>query len=383
MHVVVSKEALARGMQAVGRAVSSRGPLPILTHVKLVADPDALRGADGEDGPRGALVLTATDLEIGLLARVPAEVREPGAIALQAKTLGEIIAKLPNADVELVGAASGAHEVTVRCQRSKFTLRGLSASEFPELPEPGDDAMPVTLDAGELAKGIRQTLYATAGEDKQVISGLLTELAEGTLELAATDGFRLAWRRARVQAEGGKLAVVVPRRAMDELARQLAASGAGQVAIRTAQNQIAFSLPDRYVTSRLVDGTYPNYRQIIPQAFEREAVLDRAALLAAVERVSIMAFDREAHTIKLEFAGDELTLSAGSSELGDSAEQIAIEYRGEPLAISFNASFMADALKSVDAETVRIGMNGPLTPALVRPIESDDQICLLMPVNRV
>lgn len=381
MHVVVSKEALAKGIQAVARAVSSRGPLPILTHVKLVADPEALRGEGTEDEARGALVLTATDLEIGLEAKVPAEVREAGSLALQAKTLGEIVAKLPNADVELAQGA-GSTEVTIRCQRSKFTLRGLSAAEFPELPEPGDDATPVSLDAAELARGIKQTLYAAAGEDKAVISGLLTELANGSLELAATDGFRLAWRRATVEGAGGELSVVVPKRAMDELARQLAATGAARVDIRTAHNQVAFSMGDRYMTTRLVDGTYPNYRQIIPTGFEREAVLDRQSLLAAVERVSIMAFDREAHTIKLEFAAGDLTLSAGSSEMGDSDEAIAIEYAGEPIAISFNANFLADALKNVDAETVRIGMNGPLTPALVRPLGSDDQICLLMPVNR-
>ena len=380
MHVVVSKEALAKGIQAVARAVSSRGPLPILTHVTLVADPDAVREG-GEDGARGALVLTATDLEIGLEARVPAEVREAGALALAAKTLGEIVAKLPNADVELVQAA-GLPEVSIRCQRSKFTLRGLSAAEFPELPAPGPDALSVSLDAAELAKGIKQTLYAAAGEDKAVISGLLTELAGGNLELAATDGFRLAWRRATVDGVAGELSVVVPKRAMDELARQLVASGAPRVDIRTAHNQVAFTLGDRYMTTRLVDGTYPNYRQIIPTGFEREAVLDRQSLLAAVERVSIMAFDREAHTIKLEFADHDLTLSAGSSELGDAGEAIAIEYSGEPIAISFNANFLADALKNVDAETVRIGMNGPLTPALVRPLGSDDQICLLMPINR-
>ena len=384
MHVVVSKESLAKGISAVARAVSARGPLPILTHVKVVADPDAVREAadGGEDAARGALILTATDLEIGLEARIPAEVRQAGSVAIAAKTLADIVAKLPNADVELQVHGAG-HEVLIRCQRSKFTLRGLSANEFPELPGPSNDATPISLDAADLAKGIRQTLYAAAGEDKAVISGLLAELDGGSLELAATDGFRLAWKRAAVDGVEGKLSVVVPRRAMDELARQLSASGAGRVTIRTAANQIAFQLADRYMTSRLVDGTYPNYRGIIPKAFEREAILDRASLLAAVERVSIMAYDREAHTIKLEFAGQDLTLSAGSSELGDSDEAIAIEYDGEPLTISFNAHFLADALKNLDAETVRVSMNGQLLPALLRPLGSDDQICLLMPINRV
>jgi DNA polymerase-3 subunit beta len=377
MHVVVSREQLARGIQAISRAVSPRGPLPILSHVKLVADANLVAA----EGTRGALVLTATDLEIGLEARVPADVREPGSIALSARTLGEIVAKLPAADVEVRRAEAGP-ELTLRCQRAKFTLRGMPAEEFPELPVPAEDATPVELDAAELARGVKQTLYAAAGEDKAVISGILTELADGSLELAATDGFRLAWRRATVSGTSGKLSLVVPRRAMDELARQLVASGAGRVVIRSAQNQVSFQLPDRHMTSRLVDGTYPNYRQIIPTAFEREAIVDRASLLAAVERVSIMAVDREAHTIKLDFKPGELTLLATSSEIGDSDEVLPVHYTGEPLVISFNATFVAEALKNLDADTVRLSMNGPLLPALLRPEASDDQICLLMPVNR-
>ncbi|MEB3198591.1 MAG: DNA polymerase III subunit beta [Candidatus Sericytochromatia bacterium] len=381
MHVLVSREQLARGIQAVTRAVSIRGPLPILSHIKLVADPDAPVTDPHGGTSKGALILTATDLEIGLEARVMADVRVPGAIALAAKTLGDIVTKLPAAEVE-IKKPDGSNEITLRCQRAKFTLRGLSAQEFPELPMPSEDATPVALETAELSRSIRQTLYAAAGEDKAVISGILTELAEGKLELAATDGFRLAWRQATSQGADAKMSLVVPRRTMDELSRQLTASGAGQVQIRSAQNQVVFQMPDRYMTSRLVDGTYPNYRQIIPQAFEREAKLDRASFLAAVERVSIMALDREAHTIKLEFKSGELLLMAQSSEVGDSDEVLPIEFSGEPITISFNATFVIDALKNVDAETVRFSMNAPLLPALLRPEHSDDQICLLMPVNR-
>jgi DNA polymerase-3 subunit beta len=369
MRLVCTKENFARGLSAVARAVSSRGPLPILTHVKLVADGDGVR-------------FTATDLEVGLEARVPADVSEPGSVAITAKTLSEIVSKLPSADIELVTPDHDA-EVTLRCLRSKFTLRGLPAAEFPQLPQPSGAGASVRLGAEELLKGIRQTLFAAAGEDKAVISGLFVKLEAGKLELVATDGYRLACRETSLGEQVGALSVVVPKRAMDELARQLGAMGTGEVEISVGANQIGFTLGERYMTSRLVDGQYPNYRQIIPTNFEREAIIDRAAFLAAVERVSIMAFDREAHTIKLEFATLEVTLSAGNSELGDSDETVATEYTGEPLAISFNADFLVDALKHMDAETVRIGLNTALSPVLIRPLGDDGHTCLLMPVNRV
>jgi len=381
VHILISREQLAKGIQAVSRAVSSRGPLPILSHIKLVADPNLMVVDAGGETVRGGLVLSATDLEIGLEIRIKADVREAGSVALAAKTLGDVVAKLPAAEVDL-RMADSANEVTLRCQRSKFTLRGMPAQEFPELPIPSEDAPPVGLNSAELVRCIKQTLYAAAGEDKAVISGILTELNAGKLELAATDGFRLAWQQAAVADENAKLALVIPKRTLDELSRQLSSLGSAPVAIRAANNQVLFQLPDRYMTSRLVDGTYPNYRQIIPTSFEREATLDRASFLAAVERVSIMALDREAHTIKLEFKSGELHLMAAASEVGDSDEVLPIDYSGEPLTISFNANFVIDALKHMDAETVRLSMNAPLLPVLLRPVEMDSQICLLMPVNR-
>lgn len=368
MHVVCSKENLARGIQAVQRAVSSRGPLPILTHIKLVAD-------------GGGVKLTATDLEVGLEAQVNASVSEDGGVALTAKTLAEIVSKLPNADIEL-STNGNPQEVTLKCLRSKFTLRGMPAAEFPELPQPGGDA-PVALGAAELLRGIRQTAFSAAGEDKAIISGLFLQLKDGMMELVATDGYRLSWWKTPVANPDATLSVVVPKRAMEELARQLGGQDGGEVSVFVSNNQVSFTLADRYMTSRLIDGQYPPFRQIIPTSFANEAVLDRASLLGAVERVSIMAADREAHIVKLEFEGNELRLSAGHSELGDSNEVLAVEYTGEPLAISFNADYITDALKNMTVDTVRVSLNSPLAPVLVRPVDDDSHTCLLMPVNRV
>src|ERR1035437_7808983 len=202
MRLICSKENFARGLSAVARAVSVRGPLPILTHVKLVAEGDGLR-------------FTATDLEVGLEALVPAVVQEADSVAITAKTLAEIVAKLPNADIELVTPAHEA-EVTLRCLRSKFTLRCLPAGEFPQLPVASSTGTTVRLGAEEFLRGVKQTLFAAAGEDKAVISGLFIKLEEGKLELVATDGYRLACRETQVGEQAGALSVVVPKRAMDE-----------------------------------------------------------------------------------------------------------------------------------------------------------------------
>jgi DNA polymerase-3 subunit beta len=368
MQFVTSKENFAKGIQAVQRAVSARGPLPILTHIKLATDGNGLK-------------LTATDLEVGLEAVVPADIRQEGSIALTAKTLGEIIAKLPNSDIEL-STADSAQEVTLKCLRSKFTLRGLPAVEFPELPQTSGAAS-VALKADDLLKGIKQTAFAAGGEDKAVISGLFLQVKDGQMELVATDGYRMSWRKTAIANQDANLSVVVPKRAMDELARQLGQAGADEVHVAVQNNQIALSYQDRYMTSRLVDGQYPPYKQIIPTTFACEAVLDRTSLLGAVERVSIMAFDREAHIIKLEFTMEDLKLTAGNSELGDSTEQVGVEYSGEPMIISFNADFLIDALKNMDAETIRMGINTPLSPVIFRPLEDDSHTCLIMPVNRV
>ena len=380
MHVVSSKENLLKGIQSVLRAVSSRGPLPILTHIKLEADASAQRPL-GDPSGKGVLRLSATDLDVGLEAVIPAEVLESGAVAVSGRTFSEIVAKMPQAAVDLSVQESSA-ELTLRCQRSRFHLRGMHAREFPTLPR-FDDASVLTLDAQTLLAGIRRTAFAIAGDDKGVISGLFVNLVDGSLELVATDGFRLAQLRTAVDTPSQDVSMVFPKRAIDELVRQLGHAGSLPVGLRLNGQQVAFSFPDRYMTMRLIDGTYPNYRQIIPSTFTREAILDRASLAAAVERVGVMASERESHCVKMEFnASGELNMVAGNQEVGDSQELLNCEYQGEPLTIHFNAAYLGEALKHTQAESVRLSMNTTLSPALIRSLEDDGHLVLLMPINR-
>lgn len=366
MKFIIAREHLAKGLKAVARAVAVRGPIPILSHIKIEA-------ADG------VLTFTATDLEIGISAKVAAEVVEPGLVALPAKLLQEIASKLPNADVTVSTEGDDPAAVTLRCQRARFSLRGLAAAEFPTLPTPG--ASQLTLPVAALVAGIKQTLYATGAEEKGVIGGVRLAVVAGVLELVGTDGYRMAWREHSVPG-AGDVAVVVPRRGMAELASQLAGVDAETVTITLGANQLAVTLGDRYMTTRLLDGDFPPFRQIIPTAFAREATLDRASLKAAAERVSIMAMDREALAIKLGFNPGELAVHAGASEVGNSDETLAIEYSGEPLELNFNADFLDQALAALVGDTLHIRLNTHLTPTLIASADDPAHTCLLMPVNK-
>lgn len=381
MKFTCSREDLSRGIAAVQRVVSNRGPLPILSNLLL-----ATEGSD--------LKITATDLDVGIEAKVPARIRVEGAVTLAARQLAEIVNKLPNSDIELSVGDDGA-QATVLCERSRFVLPSLPADEFPKLPVTGEEGATVTLPAQELSRGIRQTAFAASKDDKSTISGLLLRLADSTLEVVATDGYRLTWWKWD-GAGAGNLEVIVPARAMNELARLLgsasraegedvAEAGArrapiGSVTVGKAGNQILFSVGDRFLVSRTIDGAFPNFKQIIPQAFAHEVRCDRVTLLAAVERAGIMASEREGKAIRLAFSQGDLRLWARASELGEVDEHLAVEFNGEPVEIAFNARYLEEALKALDGETATFKLNGPMQAVL---ISGSDALysSLLMPIR--
>ena len=379
MKFTCSREDFSRGIAAVQRVVSSRGPLPILSNLLL-----ATEGSD--------LKITATDLDVGIEAKIPARVRVEGAVTLAARQLAEIVNKLPNSEIELSVGDDGA-QATVLCERSRFVLPSLPADEFPKLPVSGDEGATITLPDQELARGIRQTAFAASRDDKSVISGLLLRLADSRLEVVATDGYRLAWWRWE-GAGAGNLEVIVPARAMNELARLLGSTSnrgdaedsgagkamAGSVTVGKAGNQILFSVGDRFLVSRIIDGAFPNFGQIIPSAFKHEVRCDRLTLLAAVERAGIMASEREGKAIRLGFSSGDLRLWARASELGEVDEHLPVEFEGELLEIAFNSRYLEEALKAIDTDTVIFKLNGPMQATL---ISSDDPLyaSLLMPIR--
>lgn len=367
MEFTCAREEFSKGIQVVQRAVASRGPLPILSNILIVTEDDHLK-------------ITATDLEVGIEVKVPARIQSTGAITLAARQLAEIINKLPNHDV-VFSVAQDEARATVQCARSRFVLPSLPADEFPMLPKSVDSIARVQLEGGQLAKGIRQTQFAVAKDDKSVISGLYLQLASGMLEIVATDGYRMAWRKWNVGTTG-ELKIIVPARAMGELARLLSGADGEAVHVDLVQNQALFTVGDRYLTSRLIDGQFPNYVQIIPSSFSYDVLIDRAAFQSAVERISIMASEREAKVINLSFKAGDLHIQANAADLGEGDEHLQVEFDSEDeVRIAFNATYLLEGLKALEGETAKLSLNGPLAPALLQSTEDPTYSCLLMPIR--
>lgn len=366
MQFTCTRDEFSKGIHAVQRAVASRGPLPILSNILIATDGDGLK-------------ITATDLEVGIEARVAATIQIEGSITLAARQIADIISKLPESDVAIAVGDDRA-STTLRCARSRFVLRSMPADEFPKLPQLATSATLVRLGADELARAIRQTQFAAAKDDKSVISGILLQLSEGQLEVVATDGYRLALRRWTVDSSD-TLKAIVPARAMNEVVRLLGGSGGGIVTLAAAENQALFTVGDRYLTSRMIDGQFPPFRQILPATFAYVFLLDRSGLQAAVERVSIMASEREAKVVSLAFKTGDLHLMANAADLGEGDEHLPIEYDGDEVKIAFNANYLLDALKAVEGETLKLSVNGPLAPALIQSSEDDGYACMVMPIR--
>lgn len=369
MQIMCSKDNLAKGAQTVGRAVAARGVLPVLSNILLETEEDRV-------------YLTATDLEMGIRTSFPATVTQRGTVTVPARTLTEIIGRLPDADVEISSINEGA-ETTLICQKARFTLRGLPAGEFPQLPV--SDAKPtVVFDSSLLLKAIRLTSFATATDDaKSTLSGVFLHLDHKRLEMAATDGYRLACYHCDLPKNTKTtLQLIIPTRSLAELARLLGTPTDGEkVSLTLANNQSVWQVGDRVLTSRLIDGQYPNYQQIIPGSFERQTRLKRQDFLAAVERVSIMASDRTNNIVRLHLTDKELLAQAGTPDLGNASEGLEVAYEGEPFQIAFNAKYLLDAIRHQETEDLQFDLGTPLSPALLHAADQDDYICLLMPVR--
>ena len=360
MKLTATRGDLAKAIAVVSRVVSSRGPLPVLSNLLLVATADGLK-------------LTATDLDIGIEVACPALVSEPGSITIPAKKLHEIVGKLPEAPIDL---AIEDYQALIACKRSKFTVPTLPADEYPKLLASAQDGATVVLPAADLARGIRQTLFAASKDDKSVIAGLLLRVHDAKLEIVGTDGYRVAWWRADGTGQGS-LEAIIPSRAMGELSRLL---DGGDVTVARAGNQIAFRIGERLLTSRVIDGTFPSFERIVPPQFQYGARMDRDELLGAVERAGIMASEIDGHAICLGLNQGELGISGRAEALGQAQDTLAIEYDGEPMEIRFNSRYVEEALRAVDGEAITLHLNGPIRAAL---IEGADPlyVSLLMPIR--
>lgn len=365
-------------LASVSRAVASRPALPVLSNVLLEADVSTQRVA-----------LTAFDLSLGIRSELDARVLMGGRITLPAKLLGDIVSRLPGGEVSLQERENCG--MTLSWTGGQYQLRGLSADDYPALPEiRGQEGLEVSIES--LLQGISQTLFAASpDETKQVLTGVHITLVQDeleTLEFAATDGHRLATVKSSVGDGSGEelslknLELTIPVRTLRELDRILSNQTASTLSIKFDLSQIQFGLERHVITSRLLDGQYPDYRRLIPSKFERQVTVERKPLLEALERIAIFAAQKN-DIIKFSLLEEDqrLGISTEAPDVGSGEEFLPIQYSGSDLDIAFNVKYLLDVLKVMNTQEVKFSLNGSTQPVVWQPIGAMQLKYLVMPVQ--
>jgi DNA polymerase-3 subunit beta len=362
LRITASKDELVQALGVVSRAVSTRTSVQILSGILL--EPQG-----------GELRLAATDMELSLRANVPAQIEGDGAIVLPGKTLADIARLLPSDEVAIEHKPSEA-VVHITSGSASYTLHMYNPEDFPRLPEL-DAVETFSVDRESLLETIHRVARAASrDESRPVLTGILVSFTGGKIVMAATDSYRLAVKETELGGNAPELEAIVPSRALQELAR--IANAGDTVEVGVHENQVLFSTEGAWLTTRRIDGQFPNYRQLLPEQFEHELTLPRVELLEVVRRASVMI--QRATPLQLRFAEGELTVIARTHEVGESQESMPIGFTGETLEIGFNADFLRDGLESMDGDDVRFKLISPLRPAVIQG-EGDDFTYLVMPIR--
>ncbi|HEY2544236.1 MAG TPA: DNA polymerase III subunit beta [Gaiellaceae bacterium] len=362
LRITCAKDELAQALGVVSRALSTRTSVQILSGVLLEA-----RG--------GELRLAATDMELSLRATLAAQIEGDGAIVLPGKTFVDIARLLPGGEVTIEHRPAES-VVHVTAGSASYTLNTYNPEDFPRLPEL-DAVSTFGVERESLLETIsRVARAASRDESRPVLTGVLVQFGGGKLVMAATDSYRLAVKETAFDGSVPDLEAIVPGRALQELAR-IAGSG-DEVEIGVQENQVLFATDGVWLTTRRIDGQFPNYRQLLPESFEHELTIPRVELLDVIRRASVMI--QRATPLQLRFAEGELTVVARTHEVGESRESMPVGYTGEPLEIGFNADFLRDGLELLDSEDVRVKLISPLRPAVIQG-DGDDFTYLVMPIR--
>ena len=375
MKVSCLQETLQRALGQVSRAVATKTALPVLSNVLLATDD-------------GRLKIAATNLEIGITTLVPAQVEEEGRITVDARLLSEFVNTLPNDTVQL-SSDRVRFSLAVQCGRDKAAINGIDADDFPVIPTVSGEAFTAVVDPQLLREMIGQVELAAAADDSRpVLAGVLTRFEGTTLTLAAADGFRLAVRQAELpNAVESKFDVIVPARAYRELARIISDSTEPlTLSITPNQSQLLVRVGDTEFLSRLIEGTFPDFRQIIPREFGTTVEVGRDAFVNAVRRSSYFARDNNDVVRITVKPGDgdldpgTIEISATAAERGNSQSYVDSSVSGPELQIAFNARYLADVLGVIRQGQVMLGMNGGNQAGVVRAAGADDYTHVIMPM---
>src|SRR3954454_6456740 len=362
LRITVSKDELSSKLAIVARGVSTRTAVLVLSGIQLRAE-------------GGQLHLAATDMEVSLRSSVDAQVAGEGTVVVPGRLLLDIARSLPDSDVTIEHKPEEA-VVVVTAGSANYRLHTYSSEDFPRLPEVDNSALH-TVDRDALVETVNRVgRSASRDESRPVLTGILVRFEPGKIVMAATDSYRLAVKETPVEGSLPDLEAIIPARALQELAR--IATGADELQLGLQENHVVFGADGTWLTTRRIDGQFPNYRQLLPEQFDHELVLPRDELLEVVRRVSLMA--QRNSPLRLRFADGELTVSAVTQDVGEARESLPAPYNADALEIGFNADFLCDGLDSVDSDTVKFKLISPLRPAVLEG-EADDYVYLIMPIR--
>ena len=382
MKVVCSQSELNAALQLVSRAVATRPTHPVLANVLLTAD----AGTD-------RLSLTGFDLNLGIQTSLAASVETSGAITLPARLLGEIVSRLASDSPLTLTTEESGEQVQLNSLSGSYQMRGMPADDYPDLPMV-ESGLTLKLQASGLVQALKGTLFASSGDEaKQLLTGVHLSFTDTNLEAAATDGHRLAVLQVNdalqaaaevTEGEGAAFAVTLPARSLREVERLVAGwRSEDPISLFCDRGQVVFLAADQMVTSRTLEGTYPNYRQLIPDGFSRTLTMDRRAMVGALERIAVLA-DQHNNVVKFSSQPESgvVLISADAQDVGSGSESLAAELSGDAIQIAFNVRYMLDGLKAMAGDRVVLHCNAPTTPAVLRPVEDGDGFTyLVMPVQ--
>ncbi|HTT30977.1 MAG TPA: DNA polymerase III subunit beta [Solirubrobacteraceae bacterium] len=366
MKISCDREALLRQLQTVSRVASTRSAIQALSGVQLTAKSD---GAE----------LQATDMDVGLRVPLEAEVVREGVVVLPARLLLDVVRLLPAEAVSLELRGSQ-QDVELVSGNATFHIRTLRAEDFPPFPEPdSDSAVSLPVEAF-VSTALKVANSASRDETRPVLTGILVSASDRELRMVATDSYRLSVKETTLEdALPSSFEVNVPARALQELARVAGHAEDQQLRISVRQNQVLFELDGIVLSSRLIDGQFPNYRQLLPETFEHELRVSGTELTEVVRRISLLA--QKNAPLRLSFAPGELTISAQTPDIGEAQESLPVPFQGEPLEIGFNPEFLRAGLEAIEDGDVLVKLISPLRPGLIESGDESRFRYLIMPIR--
>jgi DNA polymerase-3 subunit beta len=368
MKLTAAGSDLLATVQTVARVASTRSAVQALSGVQLVADGSGVE-------------LRATDMEVGLRVPLTAQVQREGTVVLPARLFLDVVRNLKDLGGEVsLELRAEQQDVELTAGSARYHLRTLRAEDFPTLPEPGGDQV-VTVPAAAFVQTIEKvSRSASKDETRPILTGILVSASAGELRMVATDSYRLSVKETQLDPPiEGTFEANVPARALDELKSVVANSGAEEIRVAQRANQVVFQAGGVVLSSRLIDGQFPNYRQLLPETFEHELTVAGDELGAVVRRISLMA--QKNAPLRLSFREGELTVSAQTPDVGEASEPLPIPFAGEPFEIGFNPEFLRDGLESIGAQDVVLKLISPLRPGLLETADGSGFLYLIMPIR--